>query len=176
LVSHRSVARRYLNLGLPAGHLLDNEGLVWIPMDHRGCRDASDQEAEQTVRIVRLLEENGVPAEEIKIITPYRAQENLIRTLLEGRAPVGTVDLFQGQEADVVIVSLSTSSGRDLTRQMSFFYSPNRLNVSITRARKKCIVLANRDLVRAAPRTVDDIRLMNPLCRMFTEAARRDPI
>ena len=44
---------------------------------------------------------------------------------------LGTVDRFQGQEAAVVLISMVTSSGDDLSRQIEFLYSRHRLNVAI---------------------------------------------
>ena len=56
---------------------------------------------------------------------------------------VDTVDRMQGQEKDFIIYSMSNSHPLESKRRLDFFYSPNRLNVAITRAKKKCIVIAN---------------------------------
>ena len=50
---------------------------------------------------------------------------------------------MQGQERDYIIYSMSNSNPLESKRRLDFFYSPNRLNVGITRAIKKCIVIAN---------------------------------
>jgi uncharacterized protein len=55
---------------------------------------------------------------------------------------VGTVDKFQGQEAAVVLVSMTTSSGDDMPRNIEFLYSRNHLNVAISRARCLSVVFA----------------------------------
>ena len=65
---------------------------------------------------------------------PYNTLVNLLRSRLPEGAHVGTVDRFQGQEAAVVLISMATSSGDDLVRQIEFLYSRNRLNVAISRA------------------------------------------
>src|SRR3546814_10649277 len=62
-------------------------------------------------------------------------QVELLKRTLPAGARVGTVDKFQGQEAPVVLVSMATSSGDDLPRNIDFLYSRNRLNVAISRAR-----------------------------------------
>ena len=54
---------------------------------------------------------------DILVVSPYNMQVNLLRTRLPEGAQVGTVDKFQGQEAAVVLISMVTSSGDDLTRQ-----------------------------------------------------------
>ena len=50
---------------------------------------------------------------------------------------------MQGQERNYIIYSLANSHPLESMRRLDFFYSPNRLNVAITRAIKKCIVIAN---------------------------------
>ena len=59
---------------------------------------------------------------------------------------IGTVDKFQGQEAPVVIYSLTTSSPEEAPRGMEFLYSLNRLNVATSRAMSEVIVVANPKL------------------------------
>ena len=56
---------------------------------------------------------------------------------------VDTVDSMQGQERHYIIYSLANSHPLESMRRLDFFYSPNRLNVAITRAIKKCFVIAN---------------------------------
>jgi superfamily I DNA and/or RNA helicase len=51
----------------------------------------------------------------------------------------GTVDRFQGREADLVLLSMRN------TRRVGFLDSPNRLNVAVTRARQQLVVLGNAD-------------------------------
>ena len=50
---------------------------------------------------------------------------------------------MQGQEREYIIYSMANSHPLESMRRLDFFYSPNRLNVAITRAIKKCIVIAN---------------------------------
>lgn len=59
---------------------------------------------------------------------------------------VDTVDSMQGQERDYIIYSMSNSNPLESMRRLEFFYSPNRLNVAITRAIKKCFVIANHKI------------------------------
>ena len=74
---------------------------------------------------------------EIKNILP-KSISNPFETLF-----VDTVDSMQGQERNYIIYSMSNSHPLESMRRLDFFYSPNRLNVAITRAIKKCIVIAN---------------------------------
>ena len=68
-------------------------------------------------------------ATDILIVAPYNAQVSDLLTRMP-QARIGTVDKFQGQEAPVVIYSLTTSSPEDAPRGMEFLYSLNRLNVA----------------------------------------------
>jgi uncharacterized protein len=63
-----------------------------------------------------------------------------------GEIRVGTFDKFQGQEAPIVFVSMTTSSSEDLPRGIEFLLSPNRLNVAISRAQWACYVLRSLQL------------------------------
>ena len=71
--------------------------------------------------------------DDILIVAPYNAQVSDLMTRMPG-ARIGTVDKFQGQQAPVVIYSLTTSSPEDAPRGMEFLYSLNRLNVATSRA------------------------------------------
>ena len=76
------------------------------------------------------------PADVI-VVAPYNAQVAMIRQHLDEAGftatRVGTVDKFQGQEAPVVIVSMTSSSAADVPRGMEFLLNRNRLNVAISR-------------------------------------------
>jgi uncharacterized protein len=84
---------------------------------------------------------------------------------------VGTVDKFQGQEAPVVIVSLASSSGEEAPRGLSFVFNRNRINVATSRAQCRVELVCSPRLLEADCRSVDEMRLVNALCR-FVELAR----
>ncbi len=97
----------------------------------------------------RILEEKV----DVGIISPYRAQVQYLRSLIR-RVPffkpfrhlisVNTVDGFQGQERDVIIVSLVRSNAGDI----GFLRDLRRMNVAITRARMKLLIIGNADTLR----------------------------
>src|SRR4029079_1127348 len=97
------------------------------------------------------------------VVAPYNAQVNLLRDRLPDCKRIGTVDKFQGQEAEVVIVSLATSSPEDLPRHVDFFYSKNRLNVAISRARTLAMILMNPRLLELDANSVEHLRMVNTL-------------
>jgi uncharacterized protein len=107
--------------------------------------------------------EGVIGLDNILVVAPYNLQVNALKARLPDGARVGTVDKFQGQEAEVVIVSLATSTPDDLPRHVDFFYSKNRLNVAISRARTLAVVLASPKLLELDAKTVEHLRLVNTL-------------
>lgn len=77
-----------------------------------------------------------VPQEKIGIITPYELQERLVKFIISSKFPhieVKSVDKFQGQEKDVIILSFVRSNVKQL---VGFLSSEERINVAVTRARR----------------------------------------
>jgi superfamily I DNA and/or RNA helicase len=108
----------------------------------------------------------------VLVVTPYNAQVRCLRKRLGPHAPIGTVDKFQGQEAPVVLFSMATSSGDDLPRNLEFLFSRNRLNVAISRAQSLAALVASPQLLEIRCRTIEQMRMVNALCR-FVELAGR---
>jgi uncharacterized protein len=65
---------------------------------------------------------------------------------------------------------MASSSGEDVSRGLEFLFSRNRLNVAVSRARCLAYVVASPRLLEANCRTVEQMRLVNSLCR-FVEVA-----
>ena len=80
------------------------------------------------------------------------------------------VDKFQGQEAPVVIYSLTSSSAADAPRGMSFLFNPNRFNVATSRPRCSIMVFGSPELIETECKTPEQIQWANGLCR-FLEMA-----
>jgi predicted RecB family nuclease len=161
---------------------LNTAGLWFLPVAHEGNRNSSPEEVDVIARIVAGLLQpqvkwfysagNEAPlkrAKDILIVAPYNAQVADLSAKLPGMK-IGTVDKFQGQEAAVVIYSLTTSSPEDAPRGMEFLYSLNRLNVATSRAKCNVIVVASPKLLRPECRTPRQMQLANALCR-FAELA-----
>jgi ATP-dependent RNA/DNA helicase IGHMBP2 len=98
-------------------------------------------EADVVAKMVESLTAAGVAANDIAVITPYAAQARLLRERisLEG-LEIDSVDGFQGREKEAVIISLvrSNSSG-----EIGFLADVRRMNVALTRARRKLIVIGD---------------------------------
>ena len=94
---------------------------------------------------------------DVGIISPYRAQVQLLRRLLKQNEffkpfrrliSVNTVDGFQGQERDIIVISLVRSNDEG---QIGFLRDLRRMNVAITRARMKLIILGDRNTMTRHP-------------------------
>ncbi|NKM14659.1 TM0106 family RecB-like putative nuclease [Rhizobium laguerreae] len=101
---------------------------------------------------------------DILVVAPYNAQVNALRAALPGAVRVGTVDRFQGQEAPICLVSMTTSSGEELPRDISFLFSLNRINVAVSRAQAAAMVFASPLLLQTSCRTIEEMSLVNALC------------
>ncbi len=163
---------------------LSGTGLRWLPVEHAGNRGASPEEAAAIAAEVASLiggsyidrdgREHRLGWDDVLLVTPYNAQVRALRAAIPSRhARIGTVDKFQGQEAPVVFFSMATSSGDDLPRNLEFLFSRNRLNVAISRAQSVAVLVASPALLEIRCRTIDQMRMVNALCR-FVEEARRD--
>jgi len=162
---------------------LDGAGITYIPVEHDANQSASREEVAVIAKLIDDLLRGGVAwrdrdgkrkplaLEDILVIAPYNAQVADLVAKLPRDARVGTVDRFQGQEAPVVIYSLTTSTPEDAPRGMDFLYDPHRLNVATSRAQCVCIVVGSPRLFEPDCTSPRQIRLANAFCRMI-ELAR----
>jgi predicted RecB family nuclease len=158
-------------------------GLRFVPVPHEGNRGSSPEEAFAIrAEIDRLLgvewtDKDGVTRPlgpgDLMVVAPYNEQVRLLREALPAGVPVGTVDKFQGQEAPVVLFSLTSSSGDEVPRNLEFLLSRNRLNVAVSRARCLAYVVASPRLLEVGCRSIDQMRMANALCR-FVELSPSD--
>lgn len=115
-------------------------------------------EAEMIIHFIDYLLMNGIPASQITVLTFYRGQKKKIISQFKSKmkrwAPftnVFTVDSYQGEENDIIILSLVRSKGRDGPHQAGFLQDQNRGVVSISRARRGFYVFGNMlNLARAS--------------------------
>jgi hypothetical protein len=166
-----------------AGHpWLSGAGLWFVPTDHTGCRNSSPQEVDIIKKIVGSLAAPSVDwfrttttkrpmmLDDVLVVAPYNAQVFELLTALPKGARVGTVDKFQGQEAPVVIYSLTTSTPEDAPRGMEFLYSLNRFNVATSRAQTAVIVVGNPRLFEPECKSPRQMQLANAFCAYLERA------
>jgi len=168
-----------------AAQRFGDAGLAYVPVEHDGNQARATEEVHAVAAIVAALtsgdvvwrDASGAEAPltraDLMVVAPYNAQVTALAAALRD-VRIGTVDKFQGQQAPVVIVSLTTSAPEDAPRGMDFLYSANRLNVATSRARALCILVGNPRLFEPDCRTPQQMRLANAFCR-FRELARVVP-
>ena len=117
--------------------------------------DVSVAEAELAVELARKALQGGLSLKDIAIVTPYRRQEKCIRSLWKTKYPdevmplINTVECLQGQDVEMIIISfvLNAKYG-NMDMQLPFVLEKHRLNVMISRAKSKVILLMSQDLKR----------------------------
>ena len=164
-------------------------GLRFLPVAHAGNASASSEEAEAVAAEIRKMvggswtnaqgEARPLLPKDLMVVAPYNAQVRRLREALRAaglaEVPVGTVDKFQGREAPVVFYSMATSSAEDVPRTLEFLFSRNRLNVAVSRAMCLAFVVASPLLLESRARTIEQMRLINALCRFVDLAEARAP-
>jgi predicted RecB family nuclease len=174
LVSDPSARQQRLDIGGSTDQALAPTGLRFIPVEHTGFAQRCPPEAERLKQTYNALigkhwvDQKGtkkvIGIEDILVVTPYNMQVNHLCEVLPANARVGTVDKLQGQEAAVVLISMTTSSGDDMPRNIEFLYSRNRLNVAISRARCLSVIFASPRLLEIPCSTIEQMQLVNTLC------------
>ncbi|WP_114201998.1 TM0106 family RecB-like putative nuclease [Janibacter anophelis] len=148
-------------------------GIGVISLPHTGNRTMSTEEADAIVaEVQRLLGASWTDPDEgedprplavvdFLVVAPYNAQVMCVREALTaaglGGVRVGTVDKFQGQEAPVVLVSMTASSHGDVPRGMGFLLSRNRVNVAVSRAKWRAVIVRSEALTAFMPSSVDGL-------------------
>ncbi len=146
--------------------------MMWVDTSDLGVREQfvgenfgriNKAEAELTLKTLqeyfskigktRIMEEQI----DVGVISPYRAQVQYLRSLVKKRdffkpyrhlITINTVDGFQGQERDVILISLVRSNDEG---QIGFLRDLRRMNVAITRARMKLIIMGDKNTMTRHP-------------------------
>lgn len=158
---------------------------------HRDNRTESIEEASAVVEQVRAhlgarwTDPSGstgpraLAETDFLVVAPYNAQVNLIRRELAtagfGVVRVGTVDKFQGQEAPIVIVSMTASSHGDVPRGMSFVLNRNRINVAVSRAQWLAVIVRSDALTSYLPRSTDELLQLGAFIRLCDQSGAGQP-
>ncbi len=152
-----SVARHRLNSDLPEDHPV-NWPLEWIDTAGCGFDEVFDPESKSYsnpeeahllgIHLNQLLAEADFPQTPVSIgvIAPYRRQVETLKSQLKPVLPaqislqIETVDSFQGQERDIIYLSLVRSNEDG---EIGFLQDLRRINVAMTRARKKLVLVGD---------------------------------
>ena len=151
LLAHKSVAGHRLH-NLPAVNesplteepvtFIDTAGAGWDEeLEPDGQSRRNLEEGRLVLRKVRQLQDAGVSPFDIAVITPYAAQVRWLREHVDSdEVEVDTVDGFQGREKEAVVFSCVRSNSDN---EIGFLSDTRRMNVALTRARRKLIVIGD---------------------------------
>ncbi|MEK9984454.1 MAG: C-terminal helicase domain-containing protein, partial [Opitutae bacterium] len=184
LRSHQDTSNQIVNGSVHFQH----SGLYYLPVDHQGNQNSSIEEIDKVEHIVNSLLSSGVTwvdregktraltKDHFRIVAPYNVQVNALKERLPG-FQIGTVDKFQGQQAPVVIYSMTSSSSEDAPRGMGFLYDPHRLNVATSRAQCVSIMVASPKLFEAECHSIEQMKMANGMClyKEMAEEVRIEP-
>ncbi len=169
LRAHPRAAGRTLQLSACADDwkesLAPSPGVVWLAVPHEGCRSVAPEEATLIADALQALHAGGLAWKDIGVVIPFRRQARYLRRCLAARTPdrtspaalvADTVERMQGQEREVVLVSFTVSDEDFAWRLREFFFLQQRLNVAVTRARTKLLLVASPVLLEFAKSRPDD--------------------
>lgn len=126
-----------------------------------GARITNPAEVTLTVHLVESLLTTGVPAKDIGVITLYRSQLALLKHALRHRPAIEmhTADRFQGRDKDVIVLSLVRSNDGHIVGDLLRDW--RRVNVALTRARTKLLVIGSRGTLMGNDLLKDFVALMS---------------
>lgn len=131
---------------------IDNERpLTLILHDDAASQQSNISEAKMAQKLV----ENLPDSETLGIVTPHNSQKGLLSAMCDPRAHVDTVERFQGGQRDCMMLSATVSDPDYLDAESDFILNPNRLNVALSRMKKKLIVIAPKTLFNVLPGDTD---------------------
>ncbi|KAL3728154.1 hypothetical protein ACJRO7_032845 [Eucalyptus globulus] len=153
---------------IPSSDLLPNKEFPILFIGIQGCDEREGNnpswfnriEASKVVDFIQKLRDSSSMSEaDIGVITPYQQQVVKIRKVLETYdmlgVKVGSVEQFQGQEREVIIVSTVRSTLKhtefDRAHCLGFLSNPRRFNVAVTRARSLLVIIGNPHIVSKDP-------------------------
>jgi predicted RecB family nuclease len=175
LICHKDNKLRSIDL---SGHTsTKSEGIFYIQADHEGRSQKSIEETEIVKKLVKsflgreLFDSKGkkkkLDINDILVVSPYNAQTNFLTENLDKGAKIGTIDKFQGQEASITIVSMTSSDVDCLPKDLDFIFDKNRLNVALSRSQLISIVIFNPRLLDTYPTTKEQLVLLNNFCKLL---------
>ncbi|KOY85312.1 hypothetical protein AD998_03310 [bacterium 336/3] len=148
LIAHDSVKNTVLSEQERPFVFIDTAGCGFEEKQGDNLSISNPEEANLLIKILDDFKSRfSIP---IAVISPYKAQVNYLKSLLENseNVRVGTVDSFQGQESEAVFISLVRSNDKN---EIGFLADTRRLNVALTRAKKKLVVIGDSATLASHP-------------------------
>ena len=149
---------------------MPSEGIVLIETNHEDNSQNSEEEIVIIKKLYQFLlnqkikDESGtrrLTQEDLLVIAPYNVQVNNLSNQLPEGNRTGTIHRFQGQEAPVSIVSMTSSDDENAPRGINFLFDPRSLNVAISRAQCLSIIIMNKALFKANANNIQQLKMIN---------------
>ena len=139
---------QFLNPEVPAVFIDTSKAGYYEDEVGSGC--SNTREAKYVANVVSLFIKKGIKAVDIGVVTPYVKQKILIEEFLKNKkiqsVEVDTVHKFQGREKDIIILSFARSKKYSFhNHKLKFIEDESMVNVAITRAKKKLILVGNSE-------------------------------
>jgi DNA replication ATP-dependent helicase Dna2 len=138
--------------------LQSEDSLIWIRSEDNGSQQLNLTEADAVAKLVSAAIKSGLPSDQQAVVTPYRRQAAAIRRLIQYQIGsstempiIDTVERVQGLTVEFVTISMCTTDPDYASEVSAFIFSPNRLNVAVSRARSKVVVFASEHILNALP-------------------------
>jgi hypothetical protein len=157
----------------PKQRIHRHAGILHVPVLHSGniydCKEEAAVIRELVTELLgHALEETEagprpITRKDIVVVAPFNLQVRMLSKALPG-VRVGTVDKFQGQQAPIVIFSMTSSEGDASPRGIEFLFDKQRLNVAISRAQILAILVSNPGLDQTRCSTLEQMRAVNLYC------------
>lgn len=126
------------------------DSIHFINVSQENHEEENVEEALFAAQCASVAMQNDISANDIAVVTPFRKQVNAIRNafkflrwLEEDRPLVDTVERLQGQDVEMIILSFAVSDNAYFNKIKDFLLNRNRLNVMISRAKTKVVILAS---------------------------------
>lgn len=166
LVAHESSHNRKLMFS-NKGIIHKEKGLQFVSVNHKDNNQYSMEEVDKVKEIVDYLltqkvsidgNVKDIEMKDIIMVSPYNMQVSKLKKVFP-KGKIGSVDLFQGQEAPIVVISLASSSGAG--RGIEFLLNENRMNVALSRGKALAIIVASEEILTSQVDKLEDLKLLN---------------
>ncbi len=125
------------------------------------CREENEGEADEIIQVIKALLKEGKKPTDMAVITPFRKQVRLLRSKAhevignDYNPLIDTVERLQGQDVECIILSFAASDEDYIDKMHDFIFNPNRLNVMISRAKTKVIVVGSSRIQNELKRIIN---------------------
>jgi ATP-dependent RNA/DNA helicase IGHMBP2 len=108
--------------------------------EQRGDEGISLKNDGEAEAVLKIIEQEKIPVHKITVISPYSGQVARLKEVLDKSISCSTIDSYQGQEKEVIIISLVRSN---LDQNIGFLSDYRRMNVAMTRAQERLIIIGD---------------------------------